>query len=285
LLLQSWAKRDDSATEEASGDASPTIMLIILAGEQDEVARDLARRWSSFDAHLVRPKDLSQSGWCHRPGSRATESRDAGLERAPKERLKGRISAESYGQDVAIVGGRAISAGRIDGVLTRLPCVFEWELVHIVPGDRAYVSAEMTAFLLSWLSGLDCPILNRPTPNCLSGPGWRQEQWLHLAARLGIPVDPVKRYATLGEEASIRPGSGPLETVTVVGKRCFNAPDERQAVHAQRLAAATGVGLLALHFTASHHGLASLRSVNTWPDISSSEVANAILELLRGRSA
>ncbi len=71
---------------------------------------------------------------------------------------------------------------------------------------EAYVSAEMTAFLLSWLSGLDCPILNRPTPNCLSGPGWRQEQWIHLAARLGIPVDPVQRYAKLGEEPSIETG-------------------------------------------------------------------------------
>jgi hypothetical protein len=233
-------------------------MLIILAGEQDEVARDLARRWSFFDCHLLTPKDLSQPGWCHRLGSR---------------------------QNVAVVGGRIVSAERIDGVLTRLPCVYEWELTHIIPVDRAYVSAEMTAFLLSWMSELDCSILNRPTPTCLSGPGWRQEQWIHLAAHLGIPVDPVRRIAKFGEEASVETGPEARKVVTVVGKRCFNALDERQAVHAQRLAAAAGVDLLALDFTISNNGSSSLRSVDLWPDISSSEVAEAILHYFAGESA
>jgi hypothetical protein len=244
-------------------------MLLILAGERDEVARDLARRWSSFDGHLLTPKDLSQSGWYHRPGSRTRASRKA-------------KPADSDNQNVAVVGGRTVSAERIDGVLTRLPCVYDWELTHIVPVDRAYVSAEMTAFLLSWMNELDCPILNRPTPTCLSGPGWRQEQWIHLAARLGIPVDTVKRSAKFGEEASIETGPESREAVTVVGKRCFNALDERQAVHAQRLAAAGGVGLLALHFTLSNNGSSSLRSVDLWPDISSSEVSDAILNYFSG---
>jgi hypothetical protein len=257
-------------------------MLIILAGEQDEVARDLARRWSSFDAHLVTPKDLSQAGWIHRPGFRTAEPGNARIGPAPEERLDDRISAESHDQDVAVVGGRAVSAGRIDGVLTRLPCVYEWELAHIVPGDRAYVSAEMSAFLLSWLSELDCPILNRPKPTCLSGPDWRQEQWIQLAARLGIPLDPVRRYAKLGEETSAEPRPETLQIVTVVGQRSFNALNERQALHAQRLAAAAGVGLLAVHFTTCKNGSSSFQSVNLWPDISSSEIADAILNYFTG---
>ncbi len=65
--------------EEAKRGCFAYVMLIILAGEQDEVARDLVRRWSSFDAHLVTPKDLSQPGWCHRPGSRAQISETRGL--------------------------------------------------------------------------------------------------------------------------------------------------------------------------------------------------------------
>jgi hypothetical protein len=258
-------------------------MIIILAGEQDEAARGLARRWSAFDAHLVIPRDLSQSGWCHRPGFRTAVSLDAKLQRATEERLDA-PNAQSHAQDTAVIGGRTVSAGHIDGVLTRLPCVYEWELAHIVPGDRAYVSAEMTAFLLSWLSELDCPILNRPTPTCLSGPGWRQEQWIHLAAQLGIPVDPVHRYAKLGEELLSETGPEPGKTVTVVGKRCFNALDETQAVHAQRLTAAAGVGLLALHFKISNNGSSSLRSVDLWPEISSFEVGDAILNYFAGES-
>jgi hypothetical protein len=246
-------------------------MLIILAGEQDEVARELARRWSSWDCHLLTAKDLSRSGWRHWPGSRK-----ARLQHAQEERPE-RPLPESDKQNVAVVGGAIVPTERIDGVLTRLPCVYEWELAHIVASDRAYVSAEMTAFLLSWLSELDCPILNRPTPTCLSGPGWRQEQWTHLAARLGIPVKSVKRYAKLGEEASVETGPDPCEAVIVVGQQCFNAREESQAVHAQNLAAAAGVGLLGVHFTIVNGGSSSLQSVESWPDVNSSEVAEAIL--------
>jgi hypothetical protein len=259
-------------------------MLIILAGEQDEVARDLAGRWSSSDSHLITPKDLSQSGWRHRLGSRTVGFWSAGLRHAPKERLD-EPQAEFQDENIAVVGGRTVSARRIDGVLTRLPCVFEQELAHIVPVDRAYVSAEMTAFLLSWLSELDCPILNRPTPTCLSGPGWRQEQWLHFAARLGIPVAPVRRYAKLGEESSIETGPELRKAVTVVGQRCFNAFDKRQEAHAQSLAAAAGVGLLGIHFSVSNDGSSSLRSVDFWPDIGSPEIADAILNYFAGEAA
>jgi hypothetical protein len=50
----------------------------------------------------------------------------------------------------------------------------------------------MKAFLLSWLSQLNCLVLNRPTPLCLSGPSWRPEQWTYAAAQLGIPVQPLR---------------------------------------------------------------------------------------------
>jgi hypothetical protein len=42
----------------------------------------------------------------------------------------------------------------------------------------------MKAFLLSWLSQLNCLVFNRPTPLCLSGPSWRPEQWTYAAAQL-----------------------------------------------------------------------------------------------------
>jgi len=90
--------------------------------------------------------------------------------------------------DAAVVEGKRVPQKEITGVLTRLPCVFEQELVDITPDDRRYVAAEMTAFLLFWLSRLKCPVLNRPTPTCLSGPYWRREKWIHVAARVGIPV-------------------------------------------------------------------------------------------------
>jgi hypothetical protein len=119
----------------------------------------------------------------------------------------------------AVVDGQVVAVEEISGVLIRLPYVFEQELLHIVPGDRAYVAAEMQAFLISWLSRLKCPVLNRPTPSYLLGPNWRPQQWVYTAAQVGIPVRPVHQHITLAAEALPQtPELSPV-TITVVGDR------------------------------------------------------------------
>lgn len=46
-----------------------------------------------------------------------------------------------------LVGGLALEAKEVGGALIRLPCVFDHDLVHIVPADRADITEEMNAFL------------------------------------------------------------------------------------------------------------------------------------------
>jgi hypothetical protein len=224
---------------------------VIIAGKQDQSARWLAERWSRFGAELLSPSDLSLPGWRH-------------------------YVAVASG-DTAVINRQAVPVEKITGVLTRLVCVSEHELMHIVPADRAYVAAEMTAFLLSWLSGLSCPLLNRPTPTCLSGCDWRSEQWIYLATLLGIPVITVRRHAKCPEEVSTSSSIDSFDTITVIGERCIGASDERQAAYARRLAAAAGVDLLAVHFR-TVGGEPRLLTADPWPDITSAEVADGMLE-------
>lgn len=232
-------------------------MLVILARQQDQAARALAARWRNYDTHLLTSVNLSAAGWRHHlPLSHASK---------------------------AVIGGRLVGTGEIAGVLTRLPCVDENELHHIIPEDRAYVSAEMTAFLVSWLSDLTCPVLNRPSPTCLTGPNWRPERWVHAAAQLGIPVCPVRRDATGSPRAWKEVPRPPLLTVTVVGDRWFGRIDHALGVQAQRLAKAAGVDLLAVHFESTESGCA-LVGVDLQPDTSSPEVADAIREYLTADS-
>jgi hypothetical protein len=226
-------------------------VFLILAGQQDESARSLASRWLPHGANLLTPEDLSICGWRHH--SHPTQ------------------------EDIAVINRRVVASGEIKGVLTRLPWVSEQELTHIAPHDRAYVASEMTAFLLSWLDGLNCPLLNRPTPTCLSGPGWRTEQWIHLAAQLGIPVCPVRRHARRPEDIPNGAAQHPYHTLTVVGRRCLGACDDMRTVHARRLAAAAGVDLLVTRFTSGEEE-PRLLSVDVWPDVASADVADAILE-------
>jgi len=233
-------------------------MLVILAGRQDAVAQALAARWSAEDVALVTPEGLSVGGWRHYPGSPESSA--------------------------AALGGREVRECDITGVLSRMWGVGEFDLPHIVPEDRSYVGMEMTAFITSWLYGLPCPVLNRPTPTCLTGLNWREEEWTHRAARLGIPVRTIRRRLALGAEAEPPPSAGPMCVVTVVGKRCLGAADESLKTHARNLAAAAGTELLDVHFDGSGAGAAFL-GVGLWPDVTRPDIADAILEHLKGGHA
>lgn len=226
-------------------------MLVVVAGRHDREARDLAGRWAPYGAAVLTCEDLAVAGWRH-----LLDDPDA---------------------SGVVIDGRAVAAREITGVLTRLSYVPERELRRIVPEDRSYVAAEMTAFLYSWLAGLRCPVLNRPAPTCLSGPSWCHEQWVYTAARLGIPVEPVTwrlDYEAGRPEEDITP---PGTTVTVVGSRCLGASDGTLAARARRLAGVAGVDLLAVHFRETEDGF-RLHSADPWADISSPEVADAMLE-------
>lgn len=235
-------------------------MLVVVAGRNDEEARGLAERWAPWGGAVLTCEDLTTAGWRYRPDGPEVSR--------------------------AVIDGRPVAASDIAGVLTRLPYVPEGELTRrIAREDRAYAAAEMTAFLRSWLAGLRCPVLNRPTSTCLSAPGWRREQTVFVAAQLGIPVQPVTWRLDPGSGiVEERPGP-PDTTVTVVGARCLGTADGTLAEHARRLAGAAGVDLLAVRFDETEAGF-ELHGVDPWADISSPEVADAVLEhfLVSGRS-
>ncbi len=228
-------------------------MIVVLASRYDAVAQTLVARWLLYQAALLTCDDLSVCGW-----------RD----------FLGNARASTM-----TVGGREVTLEEINGVLTRLPSIFENELVSIVPADRAYVAAEMTAFLISWLFRLTCPVLNRPTPTSLSGPYWRREQWTYVAAQLGISVRPVRRHVALASSTVQTPlevEEASAVTVTVIGENCLGCVDELLKRHARRLAQAANVDLLAVRFSSSTPDAVFL-GADLWPDLSSDELADAVI--------
>ena len=226
-------------------------MLVIVASRHDRQARELAERWPG--AGLLTCEDLSVAGWRYAP--------------------------DDPDNSVAVIDGQSIVANEIVGVLTRLPYVPEHELLRIAREDRSYVAAEMTAFLKSWLSSLGCPVLNRPDANCLSRPSWDQERWVHVAARLGIPVRPLRRRIELSADDSVTGPAPPGITVTVVGGHCFGRADEGLFTHARSLARAARVDLLSVRFgeTADEP---ELLAADPFPDVLAPEVADTVLEYL-----
>jgi len=225
----------------------------------------LAGRWSAWGGALLTPRDLSAAGWRHR--------------------------VSRPGHSTAVVDGQPIGVGRIAGVLTRLVRIDEADLPHIAPAERSYVAAEMSAFLLSWLASLRCPVLNRPSPPALTSPCWSPERWVLLARDLGIPALPARRsippLAARRAGAPAGDGSGHpdtgITTVTVVGGRCLGAADGELAAWARQLATAAGVGLLAVRFSTRRRWLLG---ADPWVDVGDDAVADAVLgHLLELRQA
>ena len=230
-------------------------MLVVLASGRDLVANALVHRWRAHDARLLTPDDLAAPDWSFDP-------------LAPLASM-------------AVIAGDVIPFDCISGVLTRLPGVGERPLPSIVPADRSYVAAEMTAFLHAWLAALTCPVLNHPSPACLAGPGWWPEQWLAATAGLGLPVRSLHRRATVTGGCALAPDAPAAVTTTVVGDRCFGMAPGHLERRARRLAATAGVDLLTVRFNGTRAKVAVV-AADPWPDLAEPVVADAVLARLTG---
>jgi hypothetical protein len=248
-------------------------VIVVLASRFDTQAVWLAERWRHRGACLLTCEDLSRPGWRHESAAPA--------------------------RSTAVLEGRVIPVESIGGVLTRLYAVTEDELPHIVPEERAYVAAEMTAFLLAWLSSLRCTVLNRPTPSSLCGPNWSAERWLSEGARAGLQIEPLRRVlppyvpAARGEALPIdlnpsNGGAAAASAFTFVGQRHWSTKDNEALepsllADVRRLADAAQVELLTASFV-GRPGSRRLASAVPWVEPTHPEVADALLERL-GRAS
>jgi hypothetical protein len=225
---------------------------VILASAADEIARSLPERLSRPEVVVITPDDFSQPGWCYRPGSDGS---------------------------IMVANGKVLVSTDVRAVITRLPSVSPADLPRIVAGDRPYVSAEVSAFLVALLTELACPVANRPSPNCLCGPFWRHERWVFEAARAGLAVEPARRTVDAQGSHLPPPSCQSCVGITVVGQRCFGYDDECFREQALHLARATGVETLTVHFGDSGKGLRFL-TASPWPCLEDDEVARALLDHL-----
>jgi hypothetical protein len=236
-------------------------MIIILASRWDSTADGMAAAWAHRSVGVLTPRDLCAAGWRQHVGT---------------------VGSDPSPPNMAVVQGRQIPQQEITGVLTRLPWVTDAEIAEIAAHDRTYAAAEMTSFLLYWLSQLKCPVLNPPTSLCLSGPYWRAERWAHMAARAGIPVQAICRDTRAELPADGSPSA--TAAVTVVGRRTFGEADSDLLKSARRLAELAGVTLLTVRFSGAGRG-ATFMGADTFPALDEAILSEAVLDHLCGTSA
>lgn len=236
---------------------NPARYVLVFAQASDEVAAGFVRRNARRAVRLVTPRDLSRAGW--------------------RYEVRGGVPSAQ-----AVVEGRIVPQSRLAGVITRLGCVTAADVPHIAAGDRAYVAAEMQAFLAAWLHLVPCPILNRPTPMCLAGNAWSSHKWVQTAVRLGIPVSPIEQRvdwsARRGKhDPTVRRAS--TSDVTIVGPRAIGTASSRLVQRARMLTRAAGLEFATVQFSTMYDDAIFL-GVSLWPDLADEPIAEAILRYL-----
>jgi hypothetical protein len=225
-------------------------MIAVVASSYDRHALRIVENWGFDCAMILSAEDLCRPGW---------------LLRVPLGP-----------SGTAVIGGRTVRAEQIHGILTLRPCVFPEELQDIQSVHRKYVAAELNAFLLTWLTAQTCTVINRPTPCCLSGPGWGPEQWARAAAQMGIPAQ-IRRQVPNAEAIPIAQEA--LEVVAI-GENCFGFVDSILRERTLKLAKAASVDLLSVRFTADE---GRFLSANVWPSLSDPAVLDAVRRRLENK--
>jgi hypothetical protein len=242
------------AGSENPEDVPRSGVVIVLADDRDAAAARLSQSWARDGALLMTAADLSRPGW--------------------------RCNLASPRRSRACIGGTLIEASGIRGILVRTSAVAASRLTMFAEAERDYAAAEMNAFLVYWLGAIGRPVLNRPTPRCLGGPGWYPEHWVHCAASLGIAVAALSRCvvpgrgddgAACGEAADMAQTS-----ITVIGDRCFGGRDPALLDASRRLARAADVDLVRILFDGSDSS-ARFRCADPYPALEDEEIANAVL--------
>jgi hypothetical protein len=103
-----------------------------------------------------------------------------------------RLGCEGVVTSIELGNGTTITDANLTGVLNRLdgPPAAAWGFA--APAERDYAMAELHAFTLSWLSGLRCPVRNRPTASSLAGPAPHPWHAATAARRAGLAVPPLR---------------------------------------------------------------------------------------------
>jgi hypothetical protein len=244
---------------------SPGSMWLVLCEEGDRSAQWVYEglRARQAPAELVTAEMLAHaSRWVHMVGP-------------------GRVGAE-----LLLPDGRLLEFNTVGATLNRLTGL-ELTRAFSVSPDREYALQEVFALYLSVLQCPRGPILNRPSPQGLSGRIRSVPEWLMLAATSGLATLPFcvsSHVDTSGQDATktahpdshCQPETMPdlagasLQQIIVAAGEVFGADNISRATAdaARRLTKLAGVELLGLQLTMTDRGEAWFHAADLYPDLS-----------------
>jgi hypothetical protein len=109
--------------------------------------------------------------------------------------IEHRISDGRPSTRIRLQDGRIIDSVAVRGALNRLSGIPTEHLRKAQRSDRDYAAQELHSLFLSWLHGLPGQVINRPSPQGLSGAERHLSEWIWLAGQAGLPALPYHQDA------------------------------------------------------------------------------------------
>jgi hypothetical protein len=159
-------------------------------------------------------------------------------------RIVHRLSTTAESGAVHLADGRILRPETITGLVNRVRYLPTQHFAAAAPADRAYATAELSAFLLAWLNGAGGRVINPPLPFSLGGVAFPLATVVHQAAMAGLPTT-AWRAGTGAPQPPAAPGVEPTHAAVVFDGRLFGAllPQSLQE-SCRRLALLLGAPLL-----------------------------------------
>ncbi len=183
-------------------------------------------------------------------------------------RVEHRLGAGPPSVRLELADGRRVASDEVRGFLNRLTYPPMDHLGVAPEAERDYAIQEVSAFFLSWLTGMPGPVLNRPVPFGLAGPNLDPLQWLALAARAGLPT-PARR-ATSRRQHGAEPAGwvAPASSVVVACGALYGTPlPATTAESCLRLAGLSGTDILGVELRRDAGGQLEFAAAQPLPDL------------------
>jgi hypothetical protein len=184
-----------------------------------------------------------------------------------------RVGTNGATIEITLADGQVIGTNNMQGVLNRLSVVPIDHLQSAPLSERDYASQELSAFFMSWLYSLPCPVINRPTTQGLSGQ-WRPlSEWIWLAGQAGLPL-PAFQLSSIrfdehqDYENEWQAQRGELKTALVLHEHVLGDPIPSELVEGCRnLAKFSNTTLLGVYFKVEAGGKWQFAGASPIPDL------------------
>jgi hypothetical protein len=186
-----------------------------------------------------------------------------------------RVEAGGASAEVLLADGRCIDSRAVHGTINRI--VSMWPPPeYLVTPDGDYALQELLALYLSFLHCLPPPVLNRPSPQGLSGHMRYTPDWLVLASRAGLATAPYALSSAedgprrRDHEQTLHRAAFAHHDVVVAAGRVFGGSITPQvAAAACRLSNLAGADLLGLRLATTADGAVRFEAADLYPDLRS----------------